>query len=82
MKSVKSVITKVSERGQVSIPSQIRSHYKIVPNMSVAWLETADGIFLLPVSKDPIQAFRGKSKGLTKTLMESRREERDRERSR
>ncbi|QQR79570.1 MAG: AbrB/MazE/SpoVT family DNA-binding domain-containing protein [Deltaproteobacteria bacterium] len=73
-----SLITTVSERGQVSIPSEIRQHYHIKPNSKIAWLETPEGIFIMPIPEDPIESFRGKSKGLFKVLMEDRAEERKR----
>ena len=48
--------------------------------MEVEWLEKKEGIFLVPIPSDPIAAFRGKSKGLMKVLMENRRKERQRDR--
>lgn len=72
--------TTVTERGQISIPSPLRRKFHLTPGTGIEWMETPEGIFLLPVPKDPIRAFRGKSKGLLKTLLESRRKDRSRER--
>lgn len=73
--------TVVTERGQISIPAELRKKFHLIPGTGVEWLETPEGIFLMPVPKDPIKAFRGsgKSKGLMKILLESRREDRMRE---
>ena len=71
--------TTITERGQISIPSPIRKKFHLTPGMGIEWLETSDGIFLLPVPEDPIKAFRGKSKGLTKALLKGRREDKEKE---
>ncbi len=71
--------TIVTERGQISIPSPIRKRFHLTPGTGIEWLETSEGIFLLPVPEDPIKAFRGKSKGLTKALLENRWEDRKKE---
>ncbi len=74
--------TVVTERGQISIPSEIRKRYKLIPNTSVEWLETPEGIFLIPVPKDTIKAFRGSGKGqnMSQLLLEERFKERTNER--
>lgn len=74
--------TVVTERGQISIPSPLRKKFHLVPGTGVEWLEVPEGIFLMPVPKDPIKAFRGsgKGKGSTRLLLEERRKDRDRER--
>jgi AbrB family looped-hinge helix DNA binding protein len=72
--------TVVTERGQVSIPSELRKRFHLVPGTGIEWMETKEGIFLLPVPKDPIASFRGKSKGLTKILRQQRKKERSRNR--
>ena len=71
--------TVVTERGQISIPAEIRRRFRLLPKTKVEWLETPEGIFLMPIPRDPIRSFRGKSKGLLKILLESRREDRRRE---
>jgi AbrB family looped-hinge helix DNA binding protein len=70
--------TVVTERGQISIPAEIRRRFHLVPRTKVEWLETEEGIFILPVPEDPIRAFRGsgKGKGSTRFLLEERRKER------
>ena len=71
--------TMVTERGQVSIPADLRKKYRLTPGTGVEWIETPDGIFLLPIPKDPIGAFRGKSQGLTDALLQNRRRDREKE---
>ena len=71
--------TLVTERGQISIPSALRRKFHLTPGTGVEWLETPEGIFLLPVPKDPISAFRGTSKGFTDLLLQNRRRDRAKE---
>jgi AbrB family looped-hinge helix DNA binding protein len=71
--------TTVTERGQISIPAPLRKKFHLTPGCGIEWMETPEGIFLLPVPKDPIAAFRGKSKGLMKILMQERRKDRKKE---
>ncbi len=70
--------TTITERGQVSIPAALRKKFKLEPGTGVAWMETTEGIFLIPVPKDPIANFRGKAKGkgLLEELLKERREDR------
>lgn len=71
--------TIVTERGQISIPAEIRRKYRLLPDTRVEWMEMEDGLFLLPVPADPVRAFRGSSRGLTRVLLKERRAERARE---
>ncbi len=71
--------TVVTERGQVSIPAPLRRRFRLEPGTGLEWMETKDGIFILPVPKDPIASFRGRSKGLLKNLIEERGRDRSRE---
>lgn len=71
--------TTVTERGQVSIPAAIRKQFKLEPGMGLEWLVLPEGIFLYPVPKDPIGAFRGSGKGSTKSLLEERAKDKERE---
>ena len=71
----------VSERGQTSIPAEIRKELNLKAKTKLSWMVDGDLIIVMPVPDDPIKAFRGKSKGLTEALLKSRREERELERS-
>ena len=69
--------TTVTERGQISIPARLRKKFKLTPGTGIEWMETPEGIFLLPVPQDPIAAFRGQAKSLsTRILLEERRKDR------
>ena len=72
----------VSERGQTSIPAEIRKEFNLNAKTKLAWIVDGDLIIVMPIPDDPIKAFRGKSKGLTEALLRSRREERELERRR
>ena len=76
--------TKVSVRGQVSIPAQIRRELNIKPNSEIEWIEQKGRVVLLPVPENPIKAFRGKGKKKYSTadLMSDRKQERENEEKR
>ena len=71
----------ITERGQTAVPAALRKKYGLKPHMKLVWVDTGAGIRVVPVPKDPIQALRGMSKGLglTESLLQDRREERERE---
>lgn len=54
--------TKVSSRGQTAIPAQIRKKYGIKENSKLQWIDEGEIITVVPISEDPIKAFRGSSK--------------------
>jgi AbrB family looped-hinge helix DNA binding protein len=70
--------TKVTTRGQVSIPAQIRKKLHIETDTKLEWYIEENAIRVVPVPKDPISAFRGKGKGVytTQELLKERRQER------
>ena len=76
--------TTMTERGQTAVPARIRKRFGIKPGQKLTWVEDGKIIYILPVPKDPIAAFRGSSKGsgLTEALLRSRREDRRRENAR
>lgn len=73
--------TKVTQRGQVSIPSPIRKKFNIEPESRVAWEIEGNTIRVIPLPKDPISAFKGKgsAKYLTDQLIKDRQDERKKE---
>ena len=72
--------TKMSKRGQISIPSHVRKELHIRPNTTVEWIIEGATARMIPVPDDPIRAFRGSGKrGLVKKLLKERRRDRQRE---
>jgi AbrB family looped-hinge helix DNA binding protein len=72
--------TKMSKRGQVSIPSIVRKQLHIGPNTTLEWVIEGATARVIPVPEDPIRAFRGSGKkGLVKQLIKERRRDRQRE---
>jgi AbrB family looped-hinge helix DNA binding protein len=65
----------VTERGQTAIPARIRRRLGLKSGQKLSWVENGSMIWLIPSCKDPIQAFRGSSKGwdLTNVLLKERR---------
>ncbi|MBI5526439.1 MAG: AbrB/MazE/SpoVT family DNA-binding domain-containing protein [Deltaproteobacteria bacterium] len=70
------MITTLSERGQTAIPARIRKRFKLKARQKLEWADDGKVIYIVPVDKDPIAAFRGSSPGgLTKSLLARRRED-------
>ena len=72
---------KVTTRGQVSIPSEIRKKFNIEPESRVEWIVEGNVIKVIPLPKDPVAAFRGRGsrKYSTERLIEERRADREKE---
>ncbi len=72
---------KVTVRGQVSIPAEIRRKFNIEPDSRVEWIVEGSVIKVVPLPKDPVAAFRGRGSGKysTERLIEERRAERESE---
>ncbi len=70
--------TKVSVRGQVSIPSELRKKYHIEPETELEWVEDGNTIRIIPLPKDPVEAFRGAGSGryTSDKLIRDRKKER------
>jgi len=71
--------TKVTTRGQVSIPAEIRKKLHIETDTKLEWSIDGNEIRVIPVPKDSISAFRGRGKGLytTQDLLKERMQERN-----
>jgi bifunctional DNA-binding transcriptional regulator/antitoxin component of YhaV-PrlF toxin-antitoxin module len=70
------MVTTLSDRGQTAVPARIRKRFKLKAHQRLEWADDGKVIYILPVAKDPITAFRGSaSKGLTKALLASRQED-------
>lgn len=72
--------TKVTKRGQVSVPSQVRKKLKIGPDTQLEWVVEGATVRVIPLPADPIRAFRGSGKkGMVKRLLRDRRQDRQQE---
>jgi AbrB family looped-hinge helix DNA binding protein len=72
--------TKMSKRGQISVPSKIRKQLHIGPDTTLEWIVEGATARVIPVPADPVRAFRGSGKkGMVKQLLKDRRRERQKE---
>jgi AbrB family looped-hinge helix DNA binding protein len=72
--------TKITTRGQVSIPSQIREQLGLRPETVVEWVVEGSTLRVIPIPADPIRALRGSGrKGAVGRLLADRRRDRGRD---
>ncbi len=71
-------ISSVSTKGQLVIPYKLRKKYGIKPQSQVRWIDTGQGLMVIPLNDDPVSSSRGMLKGTnvsTHSLLEARKEE-------
>ena len=72
--------TKVTKRGQVSVPSEVRKKLQIGPETELEWVVEGATVRVIPLPSDPVSAFRGSGrKGAIKRLLRDRKRDRQRE---
>jgi len=70
----------VSEKGQLVIPKKFRIKYGLKAKSQVEWVDTGQGLMLIPIPKDPVKSSRGMLKGTkvtTEALLESRKRDKE-----
>ncbi len=78
-------LAKISSKGGVIIPKEIRKKFGLEPGMLVAFVEEEGSIKIVPMPKDPVNYARGMlkrkagEKPLTEVLLEERKKELERE---
>ncbi len=78
-------LVKVSTKGQIVIPTEIRKRHGITSGMELEILDFGKEIILIPVKGDPIRSAKGLIKfkrPVSKILSDVRKEERKFERTR
>lgn len=70
----------ITERGQTVIPAAIRRKLGLSPADRLEWVVTSEGIRVIPVKADPIEALRGRGGGgAANRLLDDRRADAARE---
>jgi AbrB family looped-hinge helix DNA binding protein len=69
--------TKVTKRGQVSVPAEVRKKLQIGPETMLEWVVEGNTVKVFPLPADPLKAFRGSgTKGLVRRLLDERKKDR------
>ncbi len=72
--------TRVTKRGQVSVPAEVRRQLEIGPNTVLEWVIEDGTARVIPLPADPVRAFRGSGRsGQVKSLLRERNRDRRRE---
>lgn len=74
---------KVSQKGWIVIPAELRHKYDIKPGMEMHVVDYGGVLALIPASEDPVEEALGlfaEGPSLTEELLEEREKDRERER--
>lgn len=70
----------ITKRGQTVIPAAIRRQFNLTPADRLEWIVENNTLRVIPVRKNPIEAFRGKGAGgSVERLLADRRKDRESE---
>lgn len=72
----------VSQKGWIVIPKALRQKFNIKPGTKVRLVDYGNGISIVPIPADPVQALRGlfaEEASLTEDLLAERKKEREKE---
>ena len=53
------LLTTVTKRGRTTIPYQLRQRYRVRAKTKLRWIDTGQGMLVVPVPDSPINAARG-----------------------
>jgi len=74
--TISAMRTKVTRRGQVSIPAAIRRKLQITSRTTLDWVVEGTAVRVVPIPDDPIAALRGSGKaGAVRRLIADRRKD-------
>jgi AbrB family looped-hinge helix DNA binding protein len=66
----------ITSRGQTVIPAEIRKRFRLDLSKRLEWIVENENIRVVPVQKNPVNAFRGSGKGgSTARLLDDRKRE-------
>jgi len=70
----------ITSRGQTVVPAEIRRRFNLSPSDGLEWIVENNIIKVIPVRRNPIEAFRGRGRGgSVANLLKDRREDAQRE---
>jgi bifunctional DNA-binding transcriptional regulator/antitoxin component of YhaV-PrlF toxin-antitoxin module len=72
------IVSSVSTKGQLVIPYELRQKYGIKPNTLMRWIDTGQGLMLVPLTDDPISSSKGMLKDAnvsTKSYLKAKEED-------
>ncbi len=74
-------VAKVSSKGWIVIPKELREKYNISVGQQILLTDEDDSLTIHPIPEDPISAYKGLFKGtpLAEELLKARKEETDNE---
>jgi AbrB family looped-hinge helix DNA binding protein len=76
--------SKVTSKGQIVIPKQIRARYGIKPATVIRWIQKGEGVLMIPDSEDSNLTAKGmiRKAGLLEKLLKARHADRLKEEKR